>query len=96
MRKGVWKLTPPRLLRESVVAIALIAVALTCTGCPAMLIGSAGSAAYQGYKYEHKKNEPAAAASSTQSKKPSASASSSTQSSKSATAPKKIPDNEIE
>jgi hypothetical protein len=61
-----------------------------------MIASSAGSAAYEGYKYEHNKNQPAATASSTQSKKSAASASS-TQSSKSTTvAPKKIPDSEIE
>jgi hypothetical protein len=73
-------------LRESVVAIALIAVALTSTGCPAMLIGSAGSAAYQGYKYEHNKNQPAATAS-TSTKKTTSTAKAPTH---------KIPDNEIE
>lgn len=74
-------------------AIALIAVALTSSGCPLMIASSAGSAAYQGYKYEHNKNQPAATASSTPSNK----TTTSTQSSKSTTAaPKKIPDSDIE
>ena len=73
-------------LRESVVAIALLAVALSCDGCPLMIASSAGSAAYQGYKYEHNKNQPAAAAS-TSSKKTTSTAKAPTH---------KIPDSEIE
>jgi len=73
-------------LRESVVAIALLAVALACTGCPLMIASSAGSAAYEGYKYEHNKNQAAATAS------PSTKKTTST-----AKAPThKIPDDEIE
>jgi hypothetical protein len=49
-----------------------------------MIAGSAGSAAYEGYKYEHKKKQPAASASSTKSNPP---ATSSQQT---------IPDSEIE
>ena len=74
--------------RESVVAIALIAVTLACTGCPLMIASSAGSAAYEGYKYEHNKNQPAATASTSTSTKK-------TTSTAKAPAPK-IPDNEIE
>ena len=66
--------------------VALILVALTCTGCPLMIASSAGSAAYEGYKYEHNKNQPAAAAS-TSTKKTSSTAKAPTHS---------IPDNEIE
>jgi hypothetical protein len=80
MRKWI-----PR-LRESVVAIALLAVALACTGCPLMIASSAGSAAYEGYKYAHNKNQPAASASSS-TKKTTSTAKAPTH---------KIPDNEIE
>jgi hypothetical protein len=66
--------------------IAFILVALTCTGCPLMIAGSAGSAAYEGYKYEHNKNQPAATAS-TSTKKTTSTAKAPTH---------KIPDNEIE
>jgi DNA-directed RNA polymerase subunit M/transcription elongation factor TFIIS len=61
------------------------AAAIFCSGCPALMVPSL---AYQGYKYEHNKNEPAASASST----------SSTQSKKSTTPSQqqKIPDSEIE
>jgi hypothetical protein len=59
-----------------------------------MIASSAGSAAYEGYKYEHKKT-PAATASSTTSKK--STTASSTQNTKPATAaPKKISDSDIE
>jgi hypothetical protein len=51
-----------------------------------MIASSAGSAAYEGYKYEHKKNQPAAAAS-TSTKKTTSTAKAPTHS---------IPDNEIE
>ena len=55
--------------------------AIFCSGCPALMIPSL---AYQGYKYEHNKNQPAASATSTQS-------------TKSTSAPQqKIPDSEIE
>lgn len=61
-----------------------------------MIAGSAGSAAYEGYKYEHNKNQPAKTASNTQTKKSTATASI-TQSSKTTTsAQRKIPDSEIE
>jgi hypothetical protein len=66
--------------------VAFILVALTCTGCPLMIAGSAGSAAYEGYKYEHNKNQPAATAS-TSTKKTASTAKAPTH---------KIPDNEIE
>jgi hypothetical protein len=66
--------------------VAFIFVALTCTGCPLMIAGSAGSAAYEGYKYEHNKNQPAATAS-TSTKKTTSTAKAPTH---------KIPDNEIE
>ncbi|HVN64910.1 MAG TPA: hypothetical protein VMT58_09755 [Candidatus Binataceae bacterium] len=36
--------------------IALAVAALAASGCPAMILSSA---AYQAYKYEHKKDEPA-------------------------------------
>jgi hypothetical protein len=51
-----------------------------------MIASSAGSAAYQGYKYQHNKNQPAAAAS-TSSKKTTSTAKAPTH---------KIPDSEIE
>jgi len=51
-----------------------------------MIAGSAGSAAYEGYKYEHNKNQPAATAS-TSTKKTTSTAKAPTH---------KIPDNEIE
>ena len=73
-------------LRESVVAIALIAVTLSCTGCPLMIASSAGSAVYEGYKYQHNKNQPAATASSSTKK--------STSTAKAPT--HKIPDSDIE
>ncbi len=61
-----------------------------------MIASSAGSAAYEGYKYEHKKDQPTATASSGQTKKTTATASS-TQSTKStASSQKKIPDSDIE
>ena len=66
--------------------IAFILVALTCTGCPLMIAGSAGSAAYEGYKYEHNKNQPTATAS-ISTKKTTSTAKAPTH---------KIPDNEIE
>ena len=57
------------------------AAAIFCSGCPALMVPSL---AYQGYKYEHNKNQPAASATSTQS-------------TKSTSAPQqKIPDSEIE
>ena len=71
-------------LRKSVRAIAVIAAALACAGCPLMIASSAGTAAYEGYKYEHKKTPPAATASSTAGTK------------STAAAPKNIPDSEIE
>jgi hypothetical protein len=58
------------------------AAAIFCSGCPALMVPSL---AYQGYKYEHNKNEPAASASSTQSKK-----------STTPSQQQKIPDSEIE
>ena len=64
----------------------MIAVALTNTGCPLMIASSAGSAAYEGYKYEHNKNQPGATTSTSTRKATST-----------ATAPThKIPDSEIE
>jgi len=71
-----------RNVRQSVVTIALVvAAALFCSGCPALMIPGL---AYSGYKYEHDKNNAALSASNTQSDK-----------STSAT-PQKIPDSEIE
>ena len=66
--------------------VALILVALACTGCPLIIASSAGSAAYEGYKYEHNKNQPAATASSS-TKKTTSTAKAPTH---------KIPDDEIE
>ena len=73
-------------LRESVIGMALIVVALACAGCPLMIATSAGSAAYEGYKYEHNKNQPAATAS-TSTKKTTSTAKAPTHT---------IPDSEIE
>jgi hypothetical protein len=71
-----------RRLRRSIGTIALaVTAALFCSGCPALMVPGL---AYQGYKYEHDKNKPAASASSTPNAK------------STATAQKKIPDNEIE
>lgn len=54
-----------RTTRQSIGTIALaVAAALFCSGCPALIVPSL---AYQGYKYEHNKNETAANTSSTQS-----------------------------
>jgi len=52
-----------------------------------MIATSAGSAAYEGYKYTHKKNQPAATASITSTKKTTSTATARTHT---------IPDNEIE
>jgi hypothetical protein len=69
-------------LRRSIGTIALaVAAALLGSGCPALMVPGV---AYQGYKYEHNKNQPAASPTSTQSKKPAASSQ------------QKVPDNEIE
>jgi hypothetical protein len=78
-------------MRQAVVTIALAVVAaILCSGCPALMIPGL---AYQGYKYEHNKNETAASTSSTQSNK-----STSAQSHKSTASSQqqKIPDSEIE
>jgi hypothetical protein len=82
-------------LQKTVRAIAMAIVVLACTGCPLMIASSAGSAAYEGYKYEHKK-KPAATASSTTSKKSTTTASSSQTTESTTTAPKKISDSDIE
>ena len=84
-----------RRLQKSARAIALIAVVLACTGCPLMIASSAGSAAYQGYKYEHNKNHRATA-SSTSGKKSTTTASSKQSTKSTAVVPKTIPDSEIE
>jgi len=56
-----------RTTRQSIGAIVLaVAAALFCSGCPALMVPSL---AYQGYKYEHDKNEAAANTPSTQSNK---------------------------
>jgi hypothetical protein len=69
-------------LRRSIFAIALaVTAALFGSGCPALMVPGL---AYQGYKYEHDKNQPAASASSVPNAK------------STATARKKIPDNDIE
>lgn len=69
-------------LRRSIGTIALAAAALLFgSGCPALMVPGV---AYQGYKYEHNKNEPTATSTTTQSKKPAASSQ------------QKIPNNEIE
>jgi len=52
-----------RTARQSIGTIVL-AVALFCSGCPALMIPGL---AYSGYKYEHNKNETAANAPGTQS-----------------------------
>jgi hypothetical protein len=70
--------------RQLFATIALAAAAaIVCSGCPALMVPSL---AYQGYKYEHKKNEPAASTTSTQSSKKSTTPSQQ----------QKIPDSEIE
>jgi len=60
--RRLWEEVRPLVLIA--LEIALIAVALACTGCPLMIASSAGSAAYEGYKYTHNKNQPAATSSS--------------------------------
>jgi hypothetical protein len=84
--------------RKSFVRIALAAAAaIFCSGCPALMIPGL---AYSGYQYTHKKDQPAATASSTHSTE-SATAprkkSKTAQTAKSTTSPpQKIPDSEIE
>ncbi len=57
-----------RMTQQSIGTIVLaMAAALFCSGCPALIIPSL---AYQGYKYEHNKNETAANTSSTQNNQP--------------------------
>jgi hypothetical protein len=69
--------------RQTIATISLaVAAAIFSSGCPALMVPSL---AYQGYKYEHNKNQPAASTSSTQSKK-----------STTASQQQKIPDSEIE
>jgi hypothetical protein len=91
----VWKM---RTTRKSFITIALAAAAaILCSGCPALMIPGL---AYSGYQYTHKKDQPAATASTTASTE-SATAhkkkSKSAQTAKSTTAPpQKIPDSEIE
>jgi hypothetical protein len=71
-----------RELRRSILTIVLaVTAALFGSACPALMVPGL---AYQGYKYEHDKNQPAASASSAPNAK------------STATAGKKIPDNEIE
>jgi hypothetical protein len=71
-----------RRLQRSIGTIALaVAAMLVCSGCPALMVPGV---AYQGYKYEHSKNEPTATSTSTQSKK------------SPTDAQKKIPDSDIE
>jgi hypothetical protein len=65
-------------LHRSIAAVALAVAALFSSGCPAMMVGGL---AYQGYKYEKDKKEPAAKSTT---KKPAN------------TAPKSIPDEDIE
>ena len=60
-----------------------VTAALFSSGCPALMVPGL---AYQGYKYEHDKNQPAASAS-TSTKKTTSTAKAPTHS---------IPDNEIE
>ncbi len=56
-----------RMTRQSIGTIALaVAAALFGSGCPALIIPGL---AYQGYKYEHDKNEAAAKTPDTQSSK---------------------------
>jgi hypothetical protein len=69
-------------LQKSIGTIALaLAAALFGSGCPALMVPGV---AYQGYKYEHNKNQPEATSTSTQSKKNTTSQQ------------EKIPDSEIE
>jgi hypothetical protein len=71
-----------RRLQKSIGTIALaLAAALFGSGCPALMVPGL---AYQGYKYEHNKNQPEASSSPTQSKKTTTSQQ------------QKIPDSEIE
>jgi uncharacterized membrane protein YebE (DUF533 family) len=65
-------------LRRSIAVVALAMAALFSAGCPALMVGGL---AYQGYKYEKDKKEPAAKS---DTKKPVG------------TAPKSIPENDIE
>jgi hypothetical protein len=70
-------------LQRSIGTIALaLAAALFGSGCPALMVPGL---AYQGYKYEHNKNQPEANSTSTQSKKTTTSSQQ-----------QKIPDSEIE
>lgn len=43
------------MLRRTTGTIVLALLALFCSGCPALMVGGL---AYQGYKYEHDKNQP--------------------------------------
>jgi hypothetical protein len=70
-----------------------VGAALFGAGClPLMIPGLA----YQGYKYEHNKNQPTATASSTQSKNSTASTSSAQSNKATTPPPKKISDSDIE
>jgi hypothetical protein len=78
-------------VRQKLLTIWLaVAAAIFCSGCPALMIPGL---AYSGYKYEHDKNQPAIAPSTST---PSAKATTA-KSNKATTAQRqKIPDSEIE
>ena len=83
---------------KSFVTIALAAgAAIVCSGCPALMLPGL---AYSGYQYTHKKDQPAATASTTSSTESATAHSKKTktaQTAKSTTAPPpKIPDSDIE
>ena len=85
-------------MRKSFVSIVLAAAAaMLCSGCPALMIPGL---AYSGYQYTHKKDQPAATASSTGSTESATAQGKKTktaQTAKSTTAPpQKIPDGDIE
>ena len=67
-----------RSLHRSIAVIVLVVAALFSSGCPALMVGGL---AYQGYKYEKDKKQPAAES---QTKKPAAGSQ------------KSIPDSDIE
>jgi uncharacterized membrane protein YebE (DUF533 family) len=67
-----------RKLHESIAVVSLAVAALFSAGCPALMVGGL---AYQGYKYEKEKKEPAAKS---EAKKPAG------------TAQKSIPNDDIE
>ena len=87
-----------RTTRKRFVTIALAAsAAIVCSGCPALMVPSL---AYQGYKYTHKKDQPAATASTASSTESATAHSKKTKTAQTANSttapPPKIPDSDIE